>query len=269
MSLADILLSVGPVMTLYVAGILSVNLGVVNILPFPPLDGGRMFVLVLKRLFGARVSLRAERLTYAVGFVVLMAFIIWISAFDIANLGTHRHDGGRDERPGGSAPGRAGCRGRAGPRRARRGEPVTVDVGGVPVGCGHPVVVQSMTNTDTADADGDRAPGRAPRPRRAASWSGSRSTTTPPRRPCRRCSASSATSASASRSIGDFHYNGHQLLVEYPEMARGAREVPHQPGQRRRASATTRTSRPSSGSRSRTTSRSASASTGARSTRRC
>ncbi|MDP9251053.1 MAG: flavodoxin-dependent (E)-4-hydroxy-3-methylbut-2-enyl-diphosphate synthase, partial [Chloroflexota bacterium] len=29
----------------------------------------------------------------------------------------------------------------------------TVDVGGVPVGSGHPIVVQSMTNTDTADAD--------------------------------------------------------------------------------------------------------------------
>jgi regulator of sigma E protease len=86
-SLADILLNVGPVMTLYIAGILSVNLGVVNILPFPPLDGGRMFVLILKRAFGSRVSLRAERLTYAVGFVVLMAFILWISAFDIANLG--------------------------------------------------------------------------------------------------------------------------------------------------------------------------------------
>ena len=86
-SLADILLNVGPVMTLYVAGILSVNLGVVNILPFPPLDGGRMAVLLIKRLFGARVSLRAERLTYAVGFVVLMAFILWISAFDIARLG--------------------------------------------------------------------------------------------------------------------------------------------------------------------------------------
>jgi regulator of sigma E protease len=86
-SLADIVLNVGPIMTLYVAGILSVNLGVVNILPFPPLDGGRMTVLVIKRLFGARVSLRAERLTYAVGFIVLMAFILWISAFDIANLG--------------------------------------------------------------------------------------------------------------------------------------------------------------------------------------
>ena len=45
-------------MTLYVAGDPSVNLGVVNILPFPPLDGGRMMVLVIKRLFGARVSLR-------------------------------------------------------------------------------------------------------------------------------------------------------------------------------------------------------------------
>jgi regulator of sigma E protease len=87
-SLAQIFTESGPIMTLYVAAILSVNLGVVNILPFPPLDGGRMFVLLLKRLFGARVSLRAERVTYAVGFVLLMAFILWISGFDIARLGS-------------------------------------------------------------------------------------------------------------------------------------------------------------------------------------
>jgi len=88
-SLADIFLNVGPIVTLYVAGILSVNLGVVNILPFPPLDGGRAAVLIIKRLFGARVSLRAERLTYAVGFVFLIAFILWISGFDIARLGSN------------------------------------------------------------------------------------------------------------------------------------------------------------------------------------
>jgi regulator of sigma E protease len=87
-SLADIFLNIGPIVTLYVAGILSVNLGVVNILPFPPLDGGRAAILIIKRLFGARVSLRAERLTYAVGFVFLLAFILWISGFDIARLGT-------------------------------------------------------------------------------------------------------------------------------------------------------------------------------------
>jgi regulator of sigma E protease len=86
-SLGDLLLNSGIVLTLFVAGILSVNLGVVNILPFPPLDGGRMAMLVIKRLFGARVSLRAERLTYAVGFVFLLVFIFWVSAFDIARLG--------------------------------------------------------------------------------------------------------------------------------------------------------------------------------------
>jgi Predicted membrane-associated Zn-dependent proteases 1 len=87
-SLADIFLGSGPILTLFVMGILSVNLGVVNILPFPPLDGGRMLVLVIKRVFGARVSLRAERLTYFVGFVFLMAFVLWISGFDIARLGS-------------------------------------------------------------------------------------------------------------------------------------------------------------------------------------
>ena len=37
--------------------------------------------------------------------------------------------------------------------RPRRRASVSVDVGGVLVGSAHPVVVQSMTNTDTADAD--------------------------------------------------------------------------------------------------------------------
>ena len=87
-TLADIFIGSGPILTLFVAGILSVNLGVVNILPVPPLDGGRMAVLVIKRVFGSRISLRAERLTYAIGFVVLMAFILWVTGFDIVRLGT-------------------------------------------------------------------------------------------------------------------------------------------------------------------------------------
>jgi regulator of sigma E protease len=82
--IGDIFWNSGPIMTLYVAGILSANLAVVNILPFPPLDGGRMLVISLKSLFGERISLRAERLTYVVGFVFLFAFLIWITGFDIA-----------------------------------------------------------------------------------------------------------------------------------------------------------------------------------------
>ena len=73
-------------MVLYVAGILSANLALVNILPFPPLDGGRMLVLLLKAIprYGKRISLRAEQLTYAIGFVALFTFLIWITVFDIA-----------------------------------------------------------------------------------------------------------------------------------------------------------------------------------------
>ena len=70
--------------------------------------------------------------------------------------------------------------------------------------------------------------------------------------------------------IGDFHYNGHRLLTDYPGLRRGAVEVPHQPGQRRQG----RQARPpvradGRGRRRATTSRCASASTGAASTRSC
>jgi regulator of sigma E protease len=85
--IGDIFWQLGPLFTLYVAGILSANLAVVNILPFPPLDGGRMLIITLKRVFGSRISVRAEQLTYMVGFVFLFAFLIWITGFDIVRLG--------------------------------------------------------------------------------------------------------------------------------------------------------------------------------------
>jgi regulator of sigma E protease len=82
--IGDVLWGLGPLYVLYLTGLLSANLALVNILPFPPLDGGRMVVIVLKSLVGERISLRAERLTYFVGFVALFTFLIWITYFDIA-----------------------------------------------------------------------------------------------------------------------------------------------------------------------------------------
>jgi regulator of sigma E protease len=82
--IGDVFWQLGPIFTLYVVGILSANLAVVNILPFPPLDGGRMLMITLKRFFGSRISVRVEQLTYMVGFVFLFAFLIWITGFDIA-----------------------------------------------------------------------------------------------------------------------------------------------------------------------------------------
>ena len=82
--IGDIFWTLGPIVTLYLAGILSANLAVVNILPFPPLDGGRIMLLLIKRVAGTRLSLRAERLTYVVGFAMLMAFLVWVTGYDIA-----------------------------------------------------------------------------------------------------------------------------------------------------------------------------------------
>ena len=84
--IGDIFFGAGPILTIYVAGILSANLALVNSLPFPPLDGGRMLMILLKSVFGARISLRAERMTYVVGFAFLMAFLIWVSGFDIIRI---------------------------------------------------------------------------------------------------------------------------------------------------------------------------------------
>ncbi len=81
--IGDVFFGAGWVMTLYVVALFSVNLAVVNILPFPPLDGGRMLVITIKRFAGERLSLRAERMTYLVGFIFLFAFIIWITGFDL------------------------------------------------------------------------------------------------------------------------------------------------------------------------------------------
>ncbi|MBP1705263.1 MAG: rane-associated zinc metalloprotease, partial [Chloroflexi bacterium] len=91
----------GPVYLVYLIALLSANLALVNLLPIPALDGGRMVVLSVKaglgagrRLLGrlgvrvpgpsAERAIAAERMAYLVGFVLLFAFLAWVTAFDIA-----------------------------------------------------------------------------------------------------------------------------------------------------------------------------------------
>ncbi len=67
-------------------GLLSVNLAVLNVLPFPPLDGGRILVVVIEAFRRRRLPAEREALIYLTGFVVLMALVILISIQDIARL---------------------------------------------------------------------------------------------------------------------------------------------------------------------------------------
>lgn len=76
-----------PVVLLWLVGLLSANLAVVNVLPFPPLDGGRIAVAVLQTASRNRISVSLERATYFVGFMLLFGFLIWVSYFDIVRGG--------------------------------------------------------------------------------------------------------------------------------------------------------------------------------------
>ena len=80
----DVFWQLGPIFTLYLAGLISANLALVNILPFPPLDGGRILVILIQALVGNRIGQTAERLTYFVGFVIIFGFMAWVTYFDIA-----------------------------------------------------------------------------------------------------------------------------------------------------------------------------------------
>jgi len=111
---------------------------------------------------------------------------------------------------------------------ARR-KTATAIVGGVPVGSAHPIVVQSMTNTDTADASGTAL--QVAELARA----GSRLV----RVTVNNDDAARAVPEIASRLadmgvsvpvIGDFHYNGHLLLAKYPATAQTLAKYRINPG---------------------------------------
>src|SRR5919106_3323054 len=111
----------------------------------------------------------------------------------------------------------------------KRRRTATVRIGGVPVGSGHPIVVQSMTNTDTADvAATARQVGELAR-------AGSELV---------RVTVNNEAAAAAVPRIaealerlgvtvpliGDFHYNGHLLLTRYPDCARALAKYRINPG---------------------------------------
>lgn len=62
---------------------LSLSIGIINILPFPALDGGRVVFLAIEKIRGKRISPRIENITHLVGFAILIALIIIVSYFDI------------------------------------------------------------------------------------------------------------------------------------------------------------------------------------------
>ncbi len=101
---------------------------------------------------------------------------------------------------------------------------VTADVGGVPVGSAHPIVVQSMTNTDTADVAGTVAQVNA------LHAAGSELVRVTVNNDAAARAVPDIVSQVDVPVIGDFHYNGHLLLPKYPACARALAKYRINPG---------------------------------------
>jgi len=106
---------------------------------------------------------------------------------------------------------------------------VAVDIGGVMVGGGHPIVVQSMTNTDTADVE---ATARQVAALASAGSELVRVTVNHEEAAAAvpRIVERLADLGTAVPIIGDFHYNGHLLLTKYPACARALAKYRINPG---------------------------------------
>jgi regulator of sigma E protease len=74
-----------PFVTLHMVGIISIGLALANLLPFPALDGGRLLFILIEALLGRRVDPRYESLAHAIGFIILIALMVYINLQDFIN----------------------------------------------------------------------------------------------------------------------------------------------------------------------------------------
>jgi regulator of sigma E protease len=77
---------VGFLNLLYIAAYISVNLGIVNLLPFPALDGGRIVFVIIEMIKGSPVDREKEGYIHFIGISILMALMIFLVFRDISNL---------------------------------------------------------------------------------------------------------------------------------------------------------------------------------------
>ena len=74
-----------PVGTLFLLASLSISLGVINLFPFPALDGGRIIFILPELIFRRRVSPQLENLVHGLGILVLLGLMVYVNIMDFIN----------------------------------------------------------------------------------------------------------------------------------------------------------------------------------------
>jgi regulator of sigma E protease len=68
---------------------ISLNLGIINLLPFPILDGGMIFILLIESIRRRDISINVKERIYQAAFVVIVAFFAFVIFNDVAKMFTH------------------------------------------------------------------------------------------------------------------------------------------------------------------------------------
>ncbi len=85
-SLTKQMSELGLTYLLYFAAILSINLGIINILPIPALDGGRILFVLIEKIKGTPVSTHIEGYIHQIGFILLLILMVLVTLNDIIRL---------------------------------------------------------------------------------------------------------------------------------------------------------------------------------------
>ena len=78
--------ALGFVYLLQLVALISLNLAVLNLIPFPALDGGRLLFLGIEKIKGSKVNPKIENVIHSVGIVLLLALVVLITYRDILKL---------------------------------------------------------------------------------------------------------------------------------------------------------------------------------------
>lgn len=70
----------------YFLAYISVNVGIVNLLPFPAFDGGRLFFMIIEKIIGKPINAKVENIIHYIGFVLIIILMIIITYQDIVRL---------------------------------------------------------------------------------------------------------------------------------------------------------------------------------------
>lgn len=76
----------GFVYLVYFAAILSINLGIINILPIPALDGGRIFFILIEVVKGSPLSQKTEGIFHQIGFITLLLLMLLVTIHDFSKF---------------------------------------------------------------------------------------------------------------------------------------------------------------------------------------